>query len=153
MIDQRLLEAQFTSRHVQYEVTIGIHLEPVRAGKAQGDGLRIGTRRDDEVVFKLSLVAVVDEIDPGIDVVVADLGVGRDVRAPLLGIVTQKVMDLAGEQLVAGHLRRVVGLKELQTEDRGGRLIRRCSVRTLGPSCLCGLRGPRLQGQHDISRR
>ena len=50
-------------------------------------------------MFQLSLVPVVDQIDSGIDVAVADLRVGGNVRAPLLRVVADKIIGLAWERV------------------------------------------------------
>src|SRR5437588_2170156 len=62
------------------EITLGIKGELVHALKGEPDGLWISTRRDDEVVLKLALVAVVDEVHAGINILVLHTGVGGDVR-------------------------------------------------------------------------
>ena len=63
------------------------------------DLIRIGARGDDQVVFELALVAVIGEVNAGIDVLVPDLGVGRDIRPPLLRVVAEEVIDDAGQRL------------------------------------------------------
>jgi len=53
---------------MQHELALRIYLEPVGAVKAEHDLLRVRSGCNDEVVFKLALVAVVEEINAGIDV-------------------------------------------------------------------------------------
>src|SRR5205814_1015179 len=66
---------------VQHELALCVDLQALRALEAEHDPIRIGSGRDHEVIFQLALVAVVDEIDTGIDRAIVDLGVGRDVGA------------------------------------------------------------------------
>jgi hypothetical protein len=51
-------------------------------------------RSHHEVVLQLSPIAVVDQIDAGINILVADLGILSDVGSPFLRIVSNKVVAL-----------------------------------------------------------
>ena len=50
-------------------------------------------RGDDEVVFQLPLVAVVDEINAGVDVFVLHPGIGGNVGVPVVGVVADEIID------------------------------------------------------------
>ena len=56
---------------VRHNVAIAIHAQRPSAGNLDCDAMRIRMRREHEVVFELMLVAVVDNIDTGIDLGVA----------------------------------------------------------------------------------
>ena len=73
--------------------------------------MRVGTRRNDKVILKLPLIAVVDQVDAGINSFVLHFRVGRDIAAPLLRIVADEVVALAGQFIHASHFGRRVGLR------------------------------------------
>src|SRR5438552_8599719 len=77
---------------VQHELALSVDLQALPALEAEHDPFRVRPGCDDEVVFQLALVAVVDEIDTGIDRAVVDLGVGRDVGAPLRRILADQIV-------------------------------------------------------------
>ena len=83
LIDDRFVLVYVATCRAQHEISFNVDLQLVGAPKAERDLLWIRTRRNDEVVFQLSLVTVVDEVDTGIDVPVLDLRVGWHVSAPL----------------------------------------------------------------------
>ena len=122
LVDDGLMLAYGASRRVRHEFALGVDLQLVGALEAEHDFLRISSGGDDEVVFKLALVAVIDEVDPGIDVPVLDLGVGRDVGAPLRGIVADEVVRLSRELVEPGHQRRGRGTHEVHADHVGNHL-------------------------------
>jgi hypothetical protein len=67
-------------------------LDLVRALELQRDGAGVRARRDAEVVFELSLVAVIDNVHALVDLRVAHARVGLDVRAPLRRVVADEVV-------------------------------------------------------------
>ncbi len=81
------------------------------------DTVRVGFGLNDEVVFKLPLIAVIDEIDAGIDTVVPDLGVSRDVGMPFRRVISEKVVHLAGELVDPRDASRGVGAGKLHAQN------------------------------------
>src|SRR5262249_43829550 len=73
-------------------------------GEANSTGVR--PWRDDEVVLQLLLVAVINEVDSGVEPGVFDLREGRDTGAPSRWIRTSKVTGSSGQLGQAGNLRR-----------------------------------------------
>lgn len=57
----------------------------------------IGAGADDEVVLQVAAVAVVNEVNAGIDVGVADAAIGGDVGDPGFGVGAEEVVDAAVE--------------------------------------------------------
>ena len=88
---------------MQHEVALRVDLEFLRAREAEHDLLRVRSGRDDEVVLELPLVAVIDEIDPAIDLAVMHLGIGRHIGAPSRRILADEVVRLAGEFVAPAH--------------------------------------------------
>lgn len=68
-------------------------------------GAGVSARSNYKIVFELTLVAVIDQVNSGIDVLVPYLGVRRNIGAPFLGIIADKVVDLA-RQFTQTHHRR-----------------------------------------------
>ena len=85
----------------QDEIAVSVQ---ARAGDpviVHGDRAWVSSRRDHEVVFKLALVAVIDEVDAGIDVVELDFRIRWNVRAPQRGVGPEKVVDLTWKRVDA----------------------------------------------------
>src|SRR5580704_12529284 len=76
------------------------------------DSMRVGTGRDDKVVLKLALIAVVNQVDAGVNAFVLHLRVVRDIGAPLLWIVADEVVALAKQFIRASHLGCGVGFHQ-----------------------------------------
>lgn len=74
--------------------------------EGQPDLTRVGPRRHDEVVLQFALVPVIGEIDAWIGIVVLDLGIGRNVGAPLGRVVADEVFTIPG----SGSLPSTVGV-------------------------------------------
>ena len=88
LIDNRLELADFATRNTQDEVAARVHAEVVRTLEMESNILRVCARRDVKIVFQLPLVAVVDEVDAGIDRLVPNRPITRNVRTPLAGVAT-----------------------------------------------------------------
>ena len=83
LINVRRVEANVSVVGRENEVAgIGVNVRG-RALEAQSNLVRIGARRDAEVVFQLSLVAVVNQIDARINRLILHLGKLRNVVTPL----------------------------------------------------------------------
>ena len=115
---------------MQHQLALGVDLEFVGALEAEHDPLRIRSGCDDEVVLKLTLVAEVDEIYPGIDPAVMHFGVGRNVSAPLRWMFADEVIGLAGEGVEPAHER--LARRTHETHADHGRLRWRLRIAPLG---------------------
>ena len=102
----------------------------------------VGAGRDDEVVFKLALGAVVDEVDAGVDTRIADLAEGGDVLVPVLRIVANVVVHLAEQRRLADHGGRGARADEphRQKGSLGGGARPGSSIEVASP--IDALRGP-----------
>ena len=117
LVDDGLPLADHAGGRVQHEVALGIHLELVGSMEAEPDPLGIGARTDDEIVFELALVAVVDQVDPRVDVLVSHLRVRRDIGPPVRGIAADEVVGLAWKLLCPHHGWLGVGTDEDHPQD------------------------------------
>src|SRR5712664_3332144 len=63
-------------------------------GKAQRNRFRIGARSYDEVVFESTCIAVINQVNSGVDVRIFHPAVIGNVFAPRPGIISQKVVAL-----------------------------------------------------------
>ena len=132
LIDVGPQQLHFAVVNLKDEVTFCINTHVFCALEGQFDLIWICAGRDDQVVFELSLVAaVVREIDAGINVLVLDLFIRRNIRAPFRGIIADEVVDDAGEPLQARDGRVSLRAFQAHAED--------CPL-TLTLS-LCGARG------------
>ena len=125
LVDDGLLLTNVALGRMQHEIALGVDLELVHASKAKHDLFRVRPGSDHEIVFELALVAVVEKVDPGIDVLVVDLCIGRDVGAPRGGIFADEVVCFAGEFVEPAHER--LGRGTYETHPQRGRLhLRLC---------------------------
>ena len=123
---------------MQYQVALGIYLQG-NVAICFPDGLEdhsdragVGTWGDDEIVFHLLMVSVVDEIHPGIHVAVLDPAVGGDVGVPGSGMFANEVVALSGQRFQSDYLRAGIGSQESHTQALGNRI----SLRSIFHLCL-----------------
>jgi hypothetical protein len=82
------------------------------------------TWRDDEVELELPLIAVVDDVDAGIDVAILDLRIAADTRAPFARIVADQIIRDARKKTTPPPLCRFRRAQEPHREC-GARPVRR----------------------------
>ncbi len=63
----------------------------------QMDRAWVCTRRHYEIILQSAVIAVIDEINTGINRSVADFGIRRDIRAPPGRIFSDEIINFAGE--------------------------------------------------------
>ncbi len=115
LIGHRLPLAEGAGGGAEEEIPVGGQLRAARAGEGEADLPWIGAGGDFEVVFEAAfLVAVVDGVDAGVDLLVADPGVLGDVVPPLLRVAPDEVIALAGERRLAGDAGAGVGVEEAE---------------------------------------
>src|SRR5205085_3431636 len=106
----------------------------LRSVDTEADTAGIRAWRDREVILQLPLVAVVKEVDAGVDALVANAPVRRDVRAPLLRVIADEVVDLPRLRLSRRRPRPPVRAHELHPEEG----VRRWGgARSAGPGVRC----------------
>src|SRR5438876_4582114 len=76
LVDDRPSQADVATGDVQHQLASGIQPEAVSALKAERNPVQVGSGRDDEVVLETPLIAVVDQIDSGVDLAIVDPRVG-----------------------------------------------------------------------------
>src|SRR6266704_2401030 len=94
------------------------------AFEAERDPVRVGGRRDAEIVFELSLITVVNEVDAGINRLILDAGRLRNVAVPLGGIVANEIAALAWQKRGARNAGRGVRPVEPHPDRRTGCTLR-----------------------------
>src|SRR6266481_8473013 len=95
------------------------------AFEAERDLVRVGGWRNAEVVFELSLIAVVNEVDAGVNRLILHAGELRNVAVPLGGIVANEIAALARQKRSARNAGRRVCSVKVHPNDRT-----RCTLRT-----------------------
>src|SRR5580692_2064164 len=106
-------------RRVEVDVSIGGGEDEIagiacinmggRAVEAQCNLAAVGAGRDAEIVFQLSFMTVVDEINAGIDARVFHASKLGNVAAPFRGVVADEITALARKRLRGGNLRSGIG--------------------------------------------
>src|SRR5262249_60282566 len=82
LVNEWLVLANDSCGCVQHEFALGIDVELVNSRKAKGDEARIGTGRDIEVILQLFLIAVIDQVDSLIKLLVLNPGKSGHVGMP-----------------------------------------------------------------------
>src|SRR6266851_1780633 len=67
-------------------------------------------------LFRSPLIAVVDEIDAGVDILVSDLGIVRNIRPPPGGIVADEVVARASLRVQAADRRGNIATDQLHPQ-------------------------------------
>ena len=99
LIDLRPFPAHFAGFCAEQKIAVRLQMQVSSARKAQTHLRGIDARFQDEVVFQLFLAAVVDQIDPWIDLFQADLRERGDSGMPLLRSIAEEVVHFAGQLL------------------------------------------------------
>ena len=81
----------------------------VASFNGQPNGLGVSARRHHKVVLQLLLVAVINQVDARIDVLVLHLGEGGNPGVPLLGVASDEVVGVARQPVDARDFRRRIG--------------------------------------------
>src|SRR3989442_15179150 len=83
----------------------------------------ISPGRDNEIVFKLLLIAVIGQVDAGIEIFDLEPGVGRDADVPSRWVVADQIIDFARHLGMTAQRGFRVRANELHSEGpwrRGG---------------------------------
>ena len=116
LVDQRLLKTHVAGVGGKDEITAVGERDLLCPLEGQLDQIRISAWADDEVILQLPLIAVIDEVDPVVEVSVLDLGVRGHIGAPLLRIVPDEVVGLAGQLFLSFYACLGVGADEFHPE-------------------------------------
>src|SRR5262249_1621059 len=111
--------------------------------KAYRLGVRFGS--DNEVIFKLLLIAIVDQVNTGIDASVANLRVGGYTAMPLGRIVADEIVDRAGKLVVAGRPKARVCPSQFHADE-----VSYWGFDIGGRSCRRRVRASRRGGLHEL---
>src|SRR5208337_1699730 len=99
-------------RRGEDQITLLIHCG-VAALETQPQGLRPDARREDEIVFQLLLIPVVNKIYAGANILKLHLLISRNMRAPAAGVIANKIVTDPGEAVKTGCGRR--GIRSLDS--------------------------------------
>ena len=118
LVDKRLFEAKLSSFGIQRQIAILIDFKR-RLAKGKSDCLRVGSRGNNEVIFKLLALAVKDQINPGVNTCIPDLAIGGDIGSPFFWILAPEIVDLAGELVSSCYLGVGIGPYQLHGNYSG----------------------------------
>ena len=94
-----LVQPKFAVFNSEHKSALRVDGQFFGSSQIERDGTRIGARSNNEVMFQLLLVAVVEQIHAGVHFAIAQLGVRGNVCVPLPRIVAYDIVGLA-RQLV-----------------------------------------------------
>ena len=100
LINDGRLQADVSVAGLEDEIAADIHSNVPGAFERHLDRIRVGAWSDDEVVFELLLIAVVDEVHSRIDVLVPDVPVSWHLSVPVSAIAADDVIALPGQFVV-----------------------------------------------------
>ena len=112
-----LEEAEVSAVHIENQIALFVDRQIVSAFKRELNLIGVCAWGHDEVVFQLPLIAVVDQVDTFVEIVVLHFFVGGNLGAPFGFIAANEVVDDAGELVGAGDGRRVVGAGKFHAND------------------------------------
>ena len=99
------MEPNLSACPLENQVAVSIQFQRASAFQTQTNGFGVGPRPNHKVVLQLVVpVAVVDQVDAGIDVVISHPGVGGHPGPPILGIIPDKVIDDTRQALYSRDL-------------------------------------------------
>ena len=106
LIDARLFLPQNAGGCIEEQIARFIDADLPDAIKGETDRVRIGARRDLEVILETPLIAVIDEVDAGIDIAPREAAIAANARVPLFRIGADQVIRDAWQWFRGGDLAR-----------------------------------------------
>ena len=147
LVNRRPAQPHLAGRRRDQEIALLVEPQAVGTVEGQRHHARVRAGSHDEVVLELTLAAIEDEADPGVDVAVADAGEGRHVAAPAARL-ADEVMRVPGQAVEAGDRGGGLGPHQAHADDRRRTRLRR------GERAAAGDPGVgRGQHQHGLARR
>jgi hypothetical protein len=119
LISDRLVKADLAAHGFQHQFSSRAQADVFHPCEFQHDRCWTGARMQDEVVFQLSVSAVINQIDSRIDILVLHLAKIGYVRAPPLGIASQEIAALAWEFVAPSNLRSRGRSHDTHGQDTG----------------------------------
>jgi hypothetical protein len=135
LIDGGRLQAHFTVAGLEDQIAADIDANLLSTLERQLNDIRVRAGGDDEVVFELPLITVVDEVHPGINILVTHSPVLWNLSVPVPAIAADDVIALSRQFVVLRNLRCRVAVNELhpqfmrsveQSHDGFGRCEKEC---------------------------
>ena len=125
----RLWQTNLAAPNVQDQVALAVYLQLLRPLELYGDRAGVGAGRDQEVVFQLALVPIIDNVDARIDAFVADACVLRNSGLPFGRVVAAEVVGPARKLLHTVDPRRGLAPTSCMRMTTGRRRAQRVDVR------------------------
>src|SRR5580658_3546042 len=102
---------------LECEVARRVECNLVGAGDFQLDPARICSRSEGKIVFQLLMTSVIDQINPWVNILVANPGIDWNIGVPLSGISTDEVIHPALLLVFSDHGRILRGPEQLELQD------------------------------------
>src|SRR5882672_4913799 len=100
----------------QHQFALLVDGDIIRTFEMNRDCRRIGARRDGEIIFKLLLITIINQVDAGIEIFDLEPGVDRDADVPLRWIVADQIIDFARHLAMTAQRGFRVRSNELHSE-------------------------------------
>ena len=171
LVNRGLVPAHFAHRSLQAQAAVSSHGNAIDATNLETNLSGIGPGANRKVIFKLALLAVIDQVDSRVDGTILHVRECRHVAHPAAGIVAAEVVALAGQRLAgrdAGargspfelHMDRRTGSgipSSTQSENRFVRSQKEAVTRSMSDVGSSGIRLPpvglKSDGQFGGDRR
>ena len=98
---------------MQNQIAVRIDLKLLNAIELERDQSGARARRHHKIIFELPLIAVINQVDAGINILVTDLAKRRHASPPLARIVAQEIIHLGRQLLQPRGLCRRIGTDKL----------------------------------------
>ena len=99
LMQDGLVLPELGGANAQHQITLRVKLKPVRAGDPHANRAGIGARGDNEIVFQLLLVAVIDQVNTWINLCDTNPVEGWNLGTPACRVIAQDVVNVAGERI------------------------------------------------------
>ena len=112
-----LVQPKFAVFNSEHKSALRVDGQFFGSSQIERDGTRIGARSNNEVMFQLLLVAVVEQIHAGVHFAIAQLGVRGNVCVPLPGVVAYEIVGLARQLVERLNPWRCVSTNQFHSHD------------------------------------
>src|SRR5436309_2886807 len=89
--------ADIAGGRVEDQVAVSVERHALRSLHCQPDAARVGSRRHVEVIFQLSVSAVVEQVDAGVHPAAAHPSEAVQAAPPAAGVITDEIARTAGK--------------------------------------------------------
>src|SRR5690348_8467363 len=109
LVNDRLVFDYLAAGKADNQVAVSIEPQPFGAAETEFNLPWVGTRREHEVILQFALVAIVNQVHAGIDLLILHFAKGRNIAPPPGRILADKVIGFACQFIDSTHLGIAIG--------------------------------------------